>query len=121
MFYQLCSVSGMRRAASDIRCLLITVILLFLPRSAPAQVHGIRTFGGGTLGRGMLEISAGAEYASKSGAPFAGAPVSLWRAPSIGLHWGASENVDVQFNWSGRLLAGYEGGSRGSDWGDPIS
>ena len=95
-------------------------LIVFCFGAACAQSPALRTYGPGTLGSGLLEITVGTEYASKNGEPFPGAPLSLWKLPMFTARWGASANVDFEFGWSGRLLAGYAGGSRGSDWGDPV-
>jgi hypothetical protein len=94
--------------------------VLLLSSSASARQSGPRTVGAATMGAGILEAGIGAEYAAKANAPFAGAPRTLWRVPSVSIRWGAAANVDFRFEWSGRLLAGYAGGGKGSDWGDPV-
>lgn len=101
------------------RLAFLAVLCLALTASALPQ-GGPRTFGATTLGANLLEAGLGVEYAAKAAAPFPGAPKTLWRVPSLALRWGASENVDLRFDWAGKLLAGYEAGATGSDWGDPV-
>jgi hypothetical protein len=96
------------------------VLLLFMLVAGAAGQVAPRTFGATTLGSGLLEVGFGAEYATKASAPFAGAPRTLWRVPSVSLRWGAADNVDFRFDWAGRLLAGYQAGATGADWGDPV-
>jgi hypothetical protein len=100
--------------------MVITFLLIVACTGAAAAQSAIRTVGATTLGARLLEAGVGAEYATKAAAPFAGAPRTLWRVPSVSLRWGAADNVDFRFEWSGRMLAGYEGGVTGSDWGDPV-
>lgn len=102
------------------RILPLVALAALLSMPASARQTGPRIVGASTLGAKLLEVGVAAEYAAKADAPFAGAPVTLWRVPSLSIRWGAAENVDFRFEWAGRLLAGYAGGARGSDWGDPV-
>lgn len=104
---------------TPVRTFALAVLVIAIASGAAAQ-GAMRTVGAKTLGAGLFEAGVGAEYASKASAPFPGAPRTLWRVPSVSLRWGAADNVDVRFDWSGRLLARYEGGVSGSDWGDPV-
>lgn len=102
------------------RHMIILLALACVPASSYAQGSALRTYGAKTLGESRLEIGVGAAYRTRGEAPFAGAPLSLWQVPTVTARWGAAGNVDIEFNWSGRLLARYVGGSDGSDWGDPV-
>lgn len=101
-----------------LRCVALLAALSSV--QASAQRPALRTDGAATIGRGRIEIGAGVEYLTRSAEPFPGAPVSVWRVPTFTARWGAASNVDLEFEWSGRLLAGYAGGADGSDWGDPV-
>ena len=111
--------SSLSGSGRSVRTLTIGLLLL-LSASSYAQRPALRTYGAGTLGGGLIEITVGSEYSAKSAAPFPEAPRTLWKVPMFSVRWGAAANVDFEFAWSGKLLAGYAGGSRGSDWGDPV-
>ncbi|MBI4547022.1 MAG: transporter [Ignavibacteriae bacterium] len=96
-----------------------TCILLVLPIwNLYSQRPVILTEDARTLGAGHIESGIGIEYYKKSQAPANDFPQSQIRLLVSSTHIGVAENVDLDLDWRGRLLARFEHGEEGSDWGD---
>ncbi len=88
--------------------------------STQAQNLILQTADALTLGKGKLEAGVGIEYLAKSHSPAPDIPQSSFRIFVASAHYGVAENVNFDLDWRGRLLATFENGRHGSDWGDLI-
>jgi len=98
--------------------LLELLLVSFVP--AQAQNLILQTADALTLGKGKLEAGVGCEYLAKTHSPAPDIPRSLLRIFVASAHYGVAENVNFDLDWRGVLLANFENGQHGSDWGDLI-
>lgn len=95
------------------------VCAVFSAQASFAQRPVLQTFDAAALGAGTVRISAGADYARKSGSFPDDEMSRLLRLCALDLRVGVARNVDVTAGWRGRLIAESEDGTSYSDWGDP--
>ncbi len=95
--------------------------LLLIPLIASqAQNLILQTEDALTLGKGKLQAGVGFEYLAKNRPPAPDLPRSLLRLFVVAMHYGVADNVNFDLDWRGGLLATFENGQHGSDWGDLI-
>ena len=98
----------------------MTMFCLLFAGTVRGQDPALHTLSATTLGRGTLEIGLGTEYLEKARPPSSSDAFSESRLFITAVHLGVADNVDLNFDWRGVLIAGFKHARDDYDWGDLI-